>query len=124
MAYMDQKKKAVIAANLNPVLKKYGMKGTLRVQSHISIHLTLTEGPLFFVPVTGINPYWYQDHYSGTEKEFLDEAFAAIMSADYYDNSDITTDYFSTAYYFSIDVGRYSKPYRRITSGAKSGVKI
>jgi hypothetical protein len=29
MAYMNQQKKAVIAAKVKPILKKYGLKGSL-----------------------------------------------------------------------------------------------
>ena len=37
MAYMNQEKKAVIAAALKPILKKYKLKGSLRVHHHSKI---------------------------------------------------------------------------------------
>ena len=58
-----------------------------------------------------MNPYWFQDHFDGKAKAFLTEAFKALKSADYYDNSDAMTDYFDTAYYFGIGIGRWDKPY-------------
>jgi hypothetical protein len=135
MAYMDQTRKAKIAANLKPVLKKYGIKGTLSVRNHTAIVLTLKSGKIDFIGnsnrvcggsfyqvqrgfkpnTTGycdVNPYWFHEHYDGQAKEFLTEAFAALKSADYYDRSDAMTDYFDTAYYFSILVGRWNKPYQ------------
>lgn len=135
MAYMNGERKAKIAANLKPVLKKYGIKGTLSVRNHTAIVLTLKSGKIDFIGnsnrvcggnfyqvqhgfkpnTTGycdVNPYWFQEHYDGQAKEFLTEAFAALKSADYYDRSDAMIDYFDTAYYFSILVGRWNKPYQ------------
>lgn len=134
MAYMNQERKAKIAQALKPVLAKYKVKGTLRVRNHMAITLTLKSGPIDFIansnrvcsashyqvsrgfqPNTSgysdVNPYWYQDHYDGVAKAFLDEAFAALKSADYYDNSDAQTDYFDTAYYYDLHIGRWDKPY-------------
>ena len=58
-----------------------------------------------------MNPYWYQDHFDGKAKKFLTEAFAALKSAGWYDRSDAMTDYFDTAYYVDVNVGKWNKPY-------------
>jgi hypothetical protein len=58
-----------------------------------------------------VNPYWFQDHYDGKAKAFLTEAFKALKSADWYDESDAMTDYFNTAYYVDINIGKWNKPY-------------
>jgi hypothetical protein len=132
---MNQERKAVIANALKPILKKYGIKGTLSVRNHSSIVLTLKSGKIDFIDnsnqVCGndhyqvsrgfrpntqgydqVNPYWFQDHYDGVAKEFLTEAFAALKSAGWYDRSDAMTDYFDTAYYFDINIGKWNKPYQ------------
>jgi hypothetical protein len=125
MAYMNQEKKAVIAAKLKPVLKKYGVKGSLSVRNHLAITLTLKSGAIDFFEDYGdredarkfgiqVNPYWFHDHFAGKSKEFLTEAFDALKSADYYDNSDAMTDYFDTAYYYGINVGKWNKPYELV----------
>jgi hypothetical protein len=134
MAYMNQDKKAKIATKLQPILKKYGIKGTLSVRSHSTIVLTLKSGKIDFIansnkvcgashyqtangwkPNTSgyddVNQYWYQDHYDGKTKAFLDEAFRAMKSAGWYNNSDIQTDYFDIAYYVDINIGKWNKPY-------------
>ena len=49
MAYMNQQKKAVIASNLKPVLKKYGLKGSLSVNNHSTIVLTVKSGKIDFI---------------------------------------------------------------------------
>lgn len=126
MAYMNQEKKAVIAAKLKPVLKKYDVKGSLRVRNHTSIELTVKSGKIDFFEDYGdredarkfgiqVNPYWYHDHFTGTSKEFLKEAFAALYGANYYDNSDAQTDYFDTAYYVSLNIGKWDKPFTLTT---------
>jgi len=134
MAYMNQERKAKIAANLKPILKKYGIKGTLSVRNHSTICLTLKSGKIDFIansnrvcgsshyqvsrgfrPNTSgysdVNPYWFQDHYDGKAKAFLTEAFKALKVAGWYDRSDAQIDYFDTAYYVDINVGKWNKPY-------------
>jgi hypothetical protein len=122
MAYMNQEKKAVIAAKLKPILKKYGVKGSLSVRNHSSIVLNVKSGSIDFFADYGdredarkfgiqVNPYWFHEHFEGVSKKFLTEAFDALKSAGYYDNSDIQTDYFDTAYYYNINIGKWNKPY-------------
>ncbi len=122
MAYMNQEKKKVIAAKLKPVLKKYGVKGSLSVRNHMSIVLNVKSGKIDFFNDYGdvedakkfgiqVNPYWFQDHFTGKSKEFLADAFDALKSAGYYNNSDASIDYFDTAYYYDINIGKWNKPY-------------
>jgi hypothetical protein len=122
MAYMNQEKKKVIAAKLKPVLKKYGVKGSLSVRNHMSIVLNVKSGKIDFFSDYGdiedakkfgiqVNPYWFQDHFTGKSKEFLAEAFDALKAAGYYNNSDAQIDYFDTAYYYDINIGKWNKPY-------------
>ena len=134
MAYMNQERKALINKALKPVLAKYGIKGSLSVRNHSTICLTLKSGSIDFIansnrvcgsshyqvsrgfrPNTSgysdVNPYWYQDHYDGQAKAFLDEAFKALKVAGWYDNTDAQIDYFDTAYYCDINIGKWNKPY-------------
>lgn len=127
---MNQDKKRVIKAALDPIAKKYGIKYSLRVRYHSSIVCTITAAPIDFignfVATTGdkfkingapldhisINPYWYQEHFTGKPREIIGQLVEAIKAADYYDNSDAQTDYFDTAYYFDIDIGTYNRPFK------------
>ena len=132
MAYMNQEKKAIIASKLKPVFKKYGVKGSLKVNNHSTIVLTVKSGKIDFIKnynstvenrpggfrngsaaekYLNINPYWYHEHFSGKSKEFLTEALAALKGADWYDESDGSIDYFNTAYYVDINIGKWNKPY-------------
>ena len=136
MAYMNQERKAKISAMLKPVLKKYGVKGTLRVDNHSTITLNIKEGFVDFIQnyletvknsfqvsaeqnkyitekqYLDVNPYWYHDHFSGIAKSFLKEAMDALKGAGWYDRSDAMTDYFDTAYYVGISIGQWKKPYQ------------
>lgn len=122
MAYMNQEKKAVIAAKVKPILAKYGVKGSLSVRNHSTITLTVKSGKIDFFEDYGdredarkfgiqVNPYWFHEHFEGTAKKFLTEVFDALKGADYYDNSDAQIDYFDTAYYYGVDIGKWNKPY-------------
>jgi len=134
MAYMNQERKAVIAAAVKPVLKKYGLKGSLSVGNHSTIQLKLTSGPIDFIGnsnefcgrnqryqmhgfrpnTTGyedVNVYWIHDHYEGVAREALEELHQALKTANWYDNTRSEIDYFDTAYYCSIRVGSWQKPY-------------
>ena len=139
MAYMSQEKKAKIVAAVKPILKKYGVKGSFAVRNHSTIVLTLKQGKIDFVenyiqtdmnsPVAkkmsddqvnyirknqsiDVNPYWFQEHFTGKAKAFLTETFTAMKSADWYDRSDAQVDYFDTAYYCDVNVGNWNKPYQ------------
>ena len=134
MAYMNQERKAKIAQALKPILAKYKVKGSLSVRNHMSIVLTLKSGAIDFIGnsnrVCGndfyqvargfkpndtgydqVNTYWIKDHYDGDAKAFLTEALKALKSADWYDESDAMTDYFNTAYYVDINIGKWNAPY-------------
>ena len=112
---MNQEKKAVIAAKVKPILKKYGLKGTLSVRNHSSISLNLKSGPIDFGGDTiQVNPYWLEDHYGDRPKALavLKELKEALMSADYYDRSDAMTDYFDTNFYIRFNVGNFERPFK------------
>jgi len=112
MAYMNQERKAIIASNLKPVLKKYNMKGTLSVRDHMSIVLTLKSGKIDFGSGRDqVNPYWFHEHYEGVAKEFLTEAFAALKSAGWYDKSEPQFDIHNVAYYVDVNIGKWNNPY-------------
>ncbi len=115
MAYMNQEKKAKIAARIKPILKKYGMKGSLAVRNHSTIVLNLKSGKIDFGGDNiDVNPYWFHEHFEGKARKFLTEAFAALKSADWYDETNAQIDYFNTAYYVDVNVGKWNKPYQLV----------
>jgi hypothetical protein len=134
MAYMNQARKAELAPAIKAVLKKFGMKGTIGVSNYSTLIVNLQSGELDlieeanafnrefaqrtgqkFYPVTGnyqANPYKGADAYADSVVgQFFKELTAAMRGKIWYDNSDIMTDYFDTAYYMEINVGKWNKPY-------------
>jgi hypothetical protein len=130
MAYMNQDKKKTIKAALDKVLKPRGVKYSLRVRDNMAICCTITAAPIDFIgnfkAKTGdkyplregakldhmpVNLYWINDHFTGEAAEILSAAGEALKAAGYYDNSNAQIDYFETAYYMHLDIGRYDKPF-------------
>ena len=133
MAYMNQERKAKIKANLDKALKGTGVKYSLKC-SNLSITCTIKSAPVDFIansnetcgkdfyqvargfkPNTSryeqVNPYHFKEHYSGEALELMTKIVKSMYSADYYDNSDAQTDYFDTAYYVHVNIGRWDKPF-------------
>lgn len=110
MAYMNQAKKKLLAPAVKVVLNRYGMKGTLSVRNHSTLVMTLTGGMLEFKSGTGINPYWYQNHFAGKQLDFLKDLFYALNVGNH-DNSDSQIDYFDVGWYVDVNIGTWSKPY-------------
>jgi hypothetical protein len=140
MAYMSQEKKAIIKAALDKVLKPRGIKYSLRVRDNMAIHCTITAAPIDFIgnfaAKSGdkyqlregarldhlqVNLYWINDHFTGEAAEVLTQAAEALKAAGYYDNSNSQIDYFDTAYYMHLDIGRYDKPFQFIDN--RSGME-
>lgn len=138
MAYVSQEMKKQIATKVKPILEKYGIKGSLSVDNHSTIVLTVKSGKIDFVEnliktdadsysgrkmeasqvdyvrnkqYIDVNPYWFQEHFSGSAKNFLTEAFRALKSSGWYDNSDAMVDHFDIAYYVDVKIGKWNKPY-------------
>lgn len=140
MAYMSQEKKAKIVALVKPILKKYGLKGTFAVRHHSTIVLNIGSGKIDFIEnfiqtdidgpsgrkmsadqieyirkskALDVNPYWFHTHFTGKAKQALTEIMVAMKrGGDWYDRSDIQTDYFDTAYYVDVNIGKWNKPYQ------------
>ena len=143
MAYFNQEKKKQVAPAIKAVLKKYNMKGSLAVNNHSTLVVNIKEGSLdlcgaelkcrlsdprylsLYGSEDNEKPTYIQvNQYSASEShrrvnentiaDFYDELIEATMSAGYYDKSDAQTDYFDTAYYIDINVGRWNKPYKLV----------
>lgn len=133
MAWMNQERKAKLAPAIKAVCKKYDVKATLAVRHHSTLVINIKQGKLDFIKnfndesvardpsgtrhinlattYIDVNPYWFQEHFTGRCKDFLTELFAAAKGTEWYDRSDAMTDYFDTAYYIDVNVGTWDKPY-------------
>ena len=133
MAYVSQELKAKLAPAVKALLKQYGLKGSLSINNHSTLVLTVGSGRidlignynsvcsqiprpehLPFQPATKsiqVNPYWAHEHFSGKAKDFIVAAIAALKGPDFFDDTDISTDYFHCSHYVDINIGRWNKPY-------------
>lgn len=125
MAYMNQERKKALSTGIKSVFKKYGVKGTIAVRNHMVLVANIKSGPIDFIgnynktvdskyhAASGnidVNPYWFQDHFSGRAKDFLKELFSAMNEGNH-NNSDIQTDYFDVGWYVDVNIGNWNKPY-------------
>lgn len=132
MAYMSQERKAQLAPAIKAALNKYGLKASIAVRHHSTLVVNIRAGRLDFIRnynetvnnVRGhllpsdrlaqgslsINPYWYQDHFTGECKNFLVELFQA-MNAGNHDRSEIQYDYFDVGWYTDVNIGNWNRPY-------------
>lgn len=131
MAYMNQERKAKLAANLKKVIPA-GWKYTLSVRHHMSLVLTIQSAPvdlpaeyqrvhnkhygheprnLLDTPPESfdVNTYWL-DHQFDESLELF-QAIKTAMNDGNHDNSDPMTDYFDVGWYIDIKIGRWDKPF-------------
>ena len=136
MAYMNQELKKQRAPQIKKVLKKYGLKGTIGVRNHMTLYVTIKEGALDFIGAAQkINDEYARRHFQKAHQitdgylqvnenrgdeyreydkkvgDFIDELNAAMKGVGYYNNDDAMFDYFDRAFYVSINVGTWQKPY-------------
>jgi len=133
MAYISQERKSQIAPAVRAICKKYGIKASLAIQNHRTLVLNVSQGDIDFVynynktliernrhiakvmePHTSgslsVNPYHFQNHFSGRALDFLKEVYDAMMTGNH-DRSDIQSDYFDVGWYVDINIGKWNKPY-------------
>jgi hypothetical protein len=115
MAYVSQDQKAKLTPGIKAVLKKYGVKATISVKHHSTLKVTLQSGPFAFElhndGFKRVNVFHIDKHYDGVEQEFLNALLAAMKGPDWFDKTDIQSDYFHCSWYNDIELGKYNKPY-------------
>ena len=139
LAYISQTEKKELAPQIKAVLKKYGVNGTIAINHYSTLVVNLKKGKLDLIgaaqkinneraerqglPVTRIDNYFQANAYrEPTEYEnfapiigrFYSDLIKAMKGTKWFDKSDMMTDYFHTAYFLSINVGKYSAPYQLI----------
>jgi hypothetical protein len=115
MAYMSQERKAQLAPAVKAILKKYGVKGSLSVDNHSGLTLTLKSGKIDFGSAeerfnNQVNVYHIGNYFNGVAQKFLEEVKAA-MSVGNWNKSEIQYDYFDVGWYVYINIGKWNKPY-------------
>jgi len=136
MAYISQEMKKELAPEIKAVLKKFGVKGTIAIRNHSTLVVNVKSGKLdligdynrkieddflaenerFVHKSEGsleLSQYYIESYaMDETVRNFYKELFKAMKGNDiWYDRSDAMTDYFDTAYYLDVNVGKWNKPY-------------
>ena len=117
MAYVSKETKKELAPAIKEVLAEFGVKGTIKVNHHTELCVTLRKVPAgLFNPKElacgggDVNVYHIDTFYDGTARKFLTKLLAAMKGTKWYDNTDAMIDYFDTAWYNSIKLGEWDKP--------------
>lgn len=133
MAYIN----AETAKNIRAALKERfpEWRFSVRKDGFISLNVAIMAGPRpieaykvpdreFRAPIAdrdpvvpmehgGINHYHIDSQHPKESADFLKEVDRIIREVgDWWDKSDIMTDYFHTAFYYSIEVARWDKPFK------------
>jgi|TARA_R110000744_G_scaffold224996_2_gene343463 hypothetical protein len=114
MAYVSQENKKELAVGIKQVLKKYKIKASIGVSNHSTLVVNLKSGVIDFKRQQDhyqVNPYHIERQWTGQAKDFLMELLAAMKGEMWYDNSDAMTDYFDTAFYTDINIGKWNQNY-------------
>lgn len=120
MAYMNQDKKAKIAAALKEVVPA-GWKYSLAVDNHSTIAMTIQSAPFDLIGVfndcegktyVDVNPYHYARHmHDECVIETFDQIFKCL-NLDNFNDSDPMTDYYHVGHYVSLQIGKWNKPFQ------------
>ena len=136
MAYISTEEVAAIRKQLKAEMPEY--KFSVKKHHHSSVTVAFMKGPAFAEfeyrdrngdNVAGdINTYEQLNHYHA--ERFYGEKNAAIINKvekiiktapatvqggrEWFDESDSMSDYFHTAFYMSIHVGQWDKPYQAV----------
>lgn len=123
MAYMNQEKKAQIAAELKKVIPS-NWKWSLKVDHHSSLTLTIASAPVDLIGKLenadrfSLDRGYVQLNTNRVSEWFADEEIGALMgkiqqalNCINHDRSDISTDYFDVGYYSHFHIGKWNKPF-------------
>jgi hypothetical protein len=87
----------------------------------LSVDVTILQGTARFAGNTNaqVNPYWIEQHWKDEQdravltkiNEIMHNAPGRAGGKVYFDESDIQSDYFHTAFYTHLSIGSWDKPY-------------
>ena len=136
MAYISTKEVAAIRKQLKAEMPEY--KFSVKKHHHSSVTVAFMKGPEWEEfqtrdRYTGeystatmddheqLNHVWADDFYGEKNAAIIKKVEKIIKTApvkaggrEWYDDSDAMTDYFDTAFYMSIHIGQWDKPYQTV----------
>ena len=137
MAFVSQEMKAKLAPTIKSICKKYNVKASIAVRHHSTLMLNIKQGSIDFIgnfnetvaarpggfrngsPAKDhidVNTHWFYEQFNGAAKDFLQEMIDAMKGPEFFDHSDIQSDYFHLSHYIDINIGQWDRPYA-LTNG-------
>lgn len=124
MAYINAKE----VKSIRVALKKEfpNVKFSVTKRHHSTVVVSIMKSDIDFSDVlegrdnVGINHYWIEDNYPAHADmfkrivEICKTAPAEDGGDEWFDKSDIMSDYHHTAYYMDIFIGKWNKPYEMV----------
>lgn len=132
MAYMNQEKKALLAAKLKEVVPK-GWKYSLGVRNRSTICMTIASAPVDLMaeairvteahrqrngdrwhgaPPTHVDVNVYHPHLTFDESLPVIKAIINALNDGNHDRSDVQSDYFDVGWYVHLGVGSWERPFK------------
>jgi hypothetical protein len=116
MAYISTQQVKNVRELLKTVFPKY--KFSVSGGNSLELKVAIMSGPADFSEVLGewksVDVNQYHLHQYGKFENLFTRMFNAMKSQNWFDKSDSMTDYFHTAYYLSLSIGKWNKSYVRV----------
>lgn len=114
MAYINKETTAKIRKALKDKYPDYVISVTM--SNHSSVNVAIMKSSLFSgISHVRVNHYWIEEHFPEEQAAFLSDVLKTVKDVgEWYDNSDAMTDYFDTAFYINMSVGKYDKAHEFI----------
>lgn len=136
MAFIKTEEVAQIRKELKEAFPQ--LKFGVRKHHHSSVDVTIKAGTVDFSDIlddngySQVNQYWLTENRVGKHVKLFEKIIDIIKTAPakvpggraWFDESDSMTDYFHTAFYFSINVGAWNKPYVCSKAAKKAPKKV
>lgn len=136
MAYIKTEEVAQIRKELKEAFPQ--LKFGVRKHHHSSVDVTIKAGTVDFSDIlddngySQVNQYWLTEDRVGKHVKLFEKIIDIIKTAPakvpggraWFDDSDSMTDYFHTAFYFSVNVGAWNKPYVCSKAAKKVSKKV
>lgn len=136
MAYIKTEEVAQIRKELKEAFPQ--LKFGVRKHHHSSVDVTIKAGTVDFSDIlddngySQVNQYWLTEDRVGKHVKLFEKIIDIIKTAPakvpggraWFDDSDSMTDYFHTAFYFSVNVGAWNKPYVCSKAAKKAPKKV
>lgn len=116
MAYISAKDTAQIRAALKEAFPE--LRFSVQTRHHSEVAVSIMKGSIDFSDILGgsdtmqINHHWLSNY--GRHTDLFEAILMVIKRAgtEWYDRSEIQTDYFDTAFYITMRIGQWNKPYQ------------